>query len=86
MRHVLRGGLLPVVSFLGPGDRAHRRSGAIVVEKIFAIPGIGRTSSTPPSTATTTLVMGVVLFYAVLLLVLNLLVDVAYGFLDPRVR
>lgn len=85
VRHALRGGLLPVVSFLGPA-MARIVVGAIVVEKIFAIPGVGQYFVNAAFNRDYTLVMGVVLFYAVLLLILNLLVDLAYGYLDPRVE
>jgi len=85
VRHMLRGGLLPVVSFLGPAV-ARAVTGAIVVEKIFAIPGVGQYFVNAAFNRDYTLVMGVVVFYAVLLILFNLLVDVAYGALDPRVR
>lgn len=85
VRHALRGGLLPVVSFLGPAA-ARAVTGAIVVEKIFAIPGVGQYFVNAAFNRDYTLVMGVVVLYAVLLILLNLLVDVAYGFLDPRVQ
>jgi oligopeptide transport system permease protein len=84
-RHALRGGLLPVVSFLGPAA-ARIVTGAVVVEKIFAIPGLGRSFVDGAFNRDYTLVMGVVLFYASFLILFNLLVDVAYGLLDPRVR
>jgi oligopeptide transport system permease protein len=84
-RHALRGGLLPVVSFLGPAV-ARAVTGSIVVEKIFAIPGIGQSFVNAAFNRDYTLVMGIVLFYAGLLVVFNLLVDVAYGVLDPRVE
>jgi oligopeptide transport system permease protein len=82
---MLRGGLLPVVSFLGPAV-ARAVTGAIVVEKIFAIPGVGQYFVNAAFNRDYTLVMGVVVFYATLLIVFNLLVDVAYGLMDPRVR
>jgi oligopeptide transport system permease protein len=85
VHHMLRGGLLPVVSFLGPAV-ARAVTGAIVVEKIFAIPGVGQYFVNAAFNRDYTLVMGVVLFYATLLIVFNLLVDVAYGLMDPRVR
>ena len=84
-RHALRGGLLPVVSYLGPA-MARVVTGSIVVEKIFAIPGIGQYFVNAAFNRDYTLVMGIVIFYAGLLLVFNLLVDMAYGFLDPRVQ
>lgn len=85
VRHALRGGLLPVVSFLGPAV-ARAVTGAIVVEKIFAVPGVGQYFVNAAFNRDYTLVMGVVIFYAGFLIVFNLLVDLAYGFLDPRVQ
>lgn len=85
IRHALRGGLLPVVSFLGPAA-ARAVTGSIVVEKIFAIPGIGQYFVNAAFNRDYTLVMGVVIFYAGFLILFNLLVDVAYGLLDPRVQ
>jgi oligopeptide transport system permease protein len=85
VRHSLRGGLLPVVSFLGPAA-ARLVTGAIVVERIFAVPGLGRYFVDGAFNRDYTLVMGVVLFYATLLILFNLLVDVAYALFDPRVR
>jgi len=85
VRHALRGGLLPVVSFLGPAV-ARAVTGSIVVEKIFAVPGVGQYFVNAAFNRDYTLVMGVVIFYAALLIVFNLLVDVAYGMLDPRVQ
>ncbi len=84
-RHALRGGLLPVVSFLGPA-MARAVTGSIVVEKIFAVPGIGQYFVNGAFNRDYTLVMGVVIFYAGLLILFNLLVDVMYAFLDPRVK
>ena len=84
-RHALRGGLLPVVSFLGPA-LARAVTGSIVVEKIFAIPGVGQYFVNAAFNRDYTLVMGIVIFYAGFLIVFNLLVDVMYGVLDPRVR
>ncbi|HEV2104700.1 MAG TPA: ABC transporter permease [Candidatus Eisenbacteria bacterium] len=85
LRHALKLGILPVVSFLGPAT-ARIVTGSIVVEQIFAIPGLGRYLIIGATNRDYTLVMGVVLFYAAFLLVLNLLVDVAYTWLDPRVE
>ncbi len=84
-RHALRIGVLPVVSYLGPAV-ARIVMGSIVVESIFAVPGLGRYLVNGAFNRDYTLVLGVVLFYAALLLVLNLLVDVAYTRLDPRVE
>jgi oligopeptide transport system permease protein len=85
MRHAFRLGVLPVVSFLGPAA-ARVVTGSLVVEQVFAIPGLGRHLVNGAFNRDYTLVLGVVLFYAVILLVLNLLVDLAYAWLDPRVE
>ncbi len=85
VRHALRGGLLPVVSFLGPAV-ARAVTGAIVVEKIFAIPGVGQYFVNAAFNRDYTLVMGVVIFYAGFLILFNMIVDVMYGLLDPRVQ
>jgi oligopeptide transport system permease protein len=84
-KHAFKLGVLPVVSFLGPAA-ARIVMGSIVVESIFAVPGLGRYLVNAAFNRDYTLVLGGVLFYALLLIVLNLLVDVAYTFLDPRVE
>jgi oligopeptide transport system permease protein len=84
-KHALKLGILPVVSYLGPAT-ARVIMGSIVVETIFAIPGLGRHLVNAAFNRDYTLVMGVVLFYAAFLMVLNLLVDIAYTWLDPRVE
>ncbi|MCC6348488.1 MAG: ABC transporter permease [Candidatus Eisenbacteria bacterium] len=84
-RHALPLGVLPVVSFLGPAA-ARVVMGSIVIEQVFAIPGLGRQLVGAAFNRDYTLVLGIVLFYAALLLVLNLLVDLAYAKLDPRVE
>lgn len=84
IRHTLKGGLLPVISFLGPAT-AGILVGSFVVESIFNIPGLGRFFVQSALNRDYTLVMGMVLLFAVLLLLLNLVVDIAYAFLDPRV-
>jgi len=85
VKHALKLGVLPVVSYLGPAA-ARVMMGSIVIEQIFAIPGLGRYLVVGAVNRDYTLVMGVVLFYASFLLVLNLLVDLAYSWLDPRVE
>ena len=85
VRHALKGALLPVVSYLGPAT-AGLVTGSVVIETIFDIPGIGRYFVQGALNRDYTLVMGVMVFYAVLIIVLNLLVDVIYVFLDPKVR
>jgi oligopeptide transport system permease protein len=84
-RHMLRGGLVPVVTFLGPAT-ANLLVGSVVVEKIFATPGIGPYFVDAAFNRDYFLVMGIVVLYSVFLLAMNLVVDVAYGLLDPRVR
>jgi oligopeptide transport system permease protein len=84
-RHMLRAGLLPVVTFLGPAV-ANLLVGSVVVEKIFATPGIGPYFVDAAFNRDYFLVMGIVVLDSVFLLVMNLLVDIAYGFMDPRVR
>ena len=84
-RHMLRGGLLPVVTFLGPAV-ANLLVGSVVVEKIFATPGIGPYFVDAAFNRDYFLVMGIVVLYSAFLLIMNLLVDLAYGFMDPRIR
>ncbi|MEZ6187446.1 MAG: ABC transporter permease [Planctomycetota bacterium] len=85
LRHALRGALLPVVSFLGPAV-AQILTGSLVVEQIFQIPGIGYEFVKSALNRDYTLVLGTVILFGVLLVLFNLLVDVLYGFLDPRIR
>jgi len=85
VRHALKGGLLPVVSYLGPATAAVI-TGSVVIEAIFDVPGIGRYFVTGALNRDYPVVMGVVIFYAVLIIALNLVVDLIYGFLDPRVK
>lgn len=84
-RHVLKGGILPVVSWLGPMTAA-LFSGSVVVETIFNVPGTGPYFVDAARNHDYNLVLGVVIFYSVFLLAANLLVDLAYGWLDPRIR
>ncbi|HOZ46443.1 MAG TPA: ABC transporter permease subunit [Candidatus Hydrogenedentes bacterium] len=85
LRHALRGGLQPVVAFLGPA-LAGLLSGSFVVETIFQVPGLGREFVQAAFNRDYTMIMGTVLFYAALILVFNLLVDLALAWLDPRIR
>ena len=84
MRHTLKGGLLPTVSFLGPAAAAIL-TGSLVVESIFSVPGLGRFFVQSALNRDYTLVMGTVLFIALLIVIMNLLVDIAYAFLNPRI-
>ncbi len=83
-RHSLRGGILPVVSFLGPAI-ATIMTGSLVVEQIFQIPGLGREFIASATNRDYTLVLGTVIVYGVLLILCNLASDLLYGWLDPRV-
>ena len=85
LRHAMRGAMLPVVSFLGPAV-AQILTGSLVVEQIFQIPGIGYEFVKSALNRDYTLVLGTVILFGVLLVAFNLLVDVIYGFLDPRIR
>jgi len=83
--HALKPALLPIVSYLGPAI-AGIITGSVVVEKIFGIPGLGRFFVDGALNRDYTLVMGVVVFYGVLIVLFNFLVDLLYGWLDPKVR
>ena len=84
-RHALRGGLLPVVSFSGPA-LALLITGTVVVEKIFSLPGLGNYFINACFNRDEPLIIGIVAFIAITVLVFNLLVDISYGFIDPRIR
>ena len=84
-RHALKPTLLPVLSFLGPATAA-LLTGSLVVEQVFGLPGVGRYFVQGAINRDYTLVMGMVIFYAALILLLNLAVDMLYGWLDPRIR
>ena len=85
LRHALRPALLPVISFLGPATAA-MISGSVVIERIFSIPGLGSYFVQGALNRDYTLVMGVVIFYGVLIIVLNFLVDLVYAWLNPKIR
>jgi oligopeptide transport system permease protein len=84
-QHAFKPAILPVVSFLGPAAGA-LFTGSLVVEQVFALPGVGRYFVQGAINRDYTLVMGMVVFYAALIVLLNLLVDLMYGWLDPRIR
>jgi oligopeptide transport system permease protein len=84
-RHALRGALLPVISYLGPAAAA-LMTGSVVIETIFSLPGIGRYFVQAALNRDYTVVMGVVIVFAVLIILLNLIVDLIYGLLDPKVK
>ena len=83
--HALKPALLPVVSYLGPATAAVI-TGSVVIEQIFSVPGLGRYFVQGALNRDYTLVMGVVVFYGILIIVFNFLVDLIYGFLDPRLK
>ena len=83
--HALRASALPAVSYLGPAAAA-LMTGSIIVENIFAIPGVGRYFIEGALSRDYTLVMGTVVLISVMVVVLNLMVDLAYALIDPRVR
>ncbi|MDW5315657.1 oligopeptide ABC transporter permease OppB [Rhizobium sp. PL01] len=83
--HAMRAAMLPVVSYLAPAAAA-LLTGSAVVETIFTIPGVGRYFVLGAINRDYTLVMGTVVLIAIFVIVFNLLVDILYGLLDPRVR
>ena len=85
VRHALRGGIQPVVTFLGPAA-AGLLTGSFVVESVFNIPGLGTEFIASALNRDYTMVLGTVFIYAVMILMFNLLVDIAQAWLDPRAR
>jgi oligopeptide transport system permease protein len=85
IRHALRGGLLPVVSFTGPA-LAFLITGTVVVERIFALPGLGNYFINANLNRDEPLIIGIVAFLSIAVLIFNLLVDIAYAFIDPRIK
>ncbi|HET9478160.1 MAG TPA: ABC transporter permease subunit [Pyrinomonadaceae bacterium] len=85
IKHALRGGLMPVVSYTGPA-LAFLLTGTVGVEQIFALPGLGNYFIQASLNRDEPLIIGIVAFIAIALLFMNLLVDIAYAYLDPRVR
>ena len=85
VRHALPPALRPVISYLGPATAAIV-TGSVVIEQVFGVPGLGRYFVQGALNRDYTLVMGVVIFYGALIVLMNLIVDLAYAFLDPRVR
>ena len=85
LKHAIRGGLIPVVSFTGPALAA-LLAGTVVVEKVFAIPGLGNIFIQSVLNRDEPLILGIVAFLSILVMIFNLLVDISYAFLDPRIR
>jgi oligopeptide transport system permease protein len=84
-RHALKPALLPVVSYLGPG-LSYLLTGSLVVEQVFSLPGIGKYFITAALNRDYGLVLGTTILYVFIILALNLLVDILYAWLDPKVR
>ena len=84
-RHVVRNAIMPIVTVLGP-QAAAILTGAFVVEKIFGIPGMGRFFVNSINSRDYTLIAGTTLFYGAFLVLANLVVDLLYGVIDPRIR
>jgi len=85
LRHAIRGGIIPVISFTGPA-LAGLLAGTVVVERVFAIPGLGNIFIQSVLNRDEPLTLGIVAFLSILIMLFNLAVDIAYGFLDPRIR
>jgi oligopeptide transport system permease protein len=85
IRHALRNAILPVVTYLGPLT-ANVITGSVVVERIFGIPGLGKWFVESVSNRDYTLIMGLTIFYAIILMVARFLTDIVYGLVDPRIK
>lgn len=83
--HALRGGLMPVISYTGPA-LASLLAGTVVIERVFAMPGLGNVFIQSVLNRDEPLILGVVAFLSIIIMVFNLLVDISYAFLDPRIR
>ena len=84
-KHCLKNALLPVLSYLGPAAAA-TLTGSFVVEKVFNIPGLGQHFVDSVKNRDQTLILGVVMVYSLFVLTFNLLVDLGYALLDPRIE
>ncbi|RWP29030.1 ABC transporter permease [Mesorhizobium sp.] len=84
LAHVARNALLPLVTMLGL-QSAQMLGGSVVIESVFSVPGLGRLAQEAVAARDTPLLLGIILVSAVLVIVINLLVDIGYAFLDPRV-
>jgi oligopeptide transport system permease protein len=83
--HAFKPAMLPLLSYMGPAI-AGVLTGSVVVEQVFGIPGVGQFFISGALNRDYTLVLGITIFYAALVILLNLIVDILYGFLDPRIR
>lgn len=85
MRHIVRNGMIPVITVIGPA-LASLITGTIIIERVFGIPGMGRIFLDSINARDYPVIMGATLFYAFIICLGNLLVDILYGFADPRIR
>lgn len=85
LKHALKPALLPVISFMGPATAA-LITGSVVIERIYSIPGLGSYFVQGALNRDYTLVMGVVVFYGVIIILLNFIVDILYAWMNPRIR
>ena len=84
-KHALRNALLPVITYVGP-MMAYTMTGSFVVEKIFTIPGLGNEFVSSIINRDYTMIMGTTIFLATLMVVINVLVDIVYKLVDPRIK
>lgn len=85
VKHALRNAIMPVVTYVGPMT-ANIITGSVIVEQIFGIGGLGKDFVNSITNRDYTLIMGLTLFYAVILMLARLITDIAYGFIDPRIK
>ncbi len=85
LRHALKNAIMPVVTYLGPLI-AGLLTGSFVVERLYAVPGIGRDFVTSIGDRDYTLIMGITIFFGVFVIICNIIVDIAYAIIDPRVK
>ena len=85
VRHVLKNSLIPVVTTLGP-TFAFLVTGSVIVETVFSIPGIGRAFVVAVTSRDYPMILGTTVLFSIVIATANLIVDVAYVFIDPRVR
>jgi oligopeptide transport system permease protein len=84
-RHMIKNAMIPVVTFLGPA-LAGLVTGSFIIETIFGFPGMGRAYVTAISNRDYSMIMGTTILFAVIVAVMNLVVDIVYVFLDPRIK
>jgi oligopeptide transport system permease protein len=84
-RHMLRNALIPVITIIGPAA-ADLVTGSIIIETIFNAPGLGAEFVTSIGKRDYSMIVGITIFYAVLIAIANVMVDLSYGFIDPRIR